>query len=100
MLVSPVAVSVKPGNYPSKLYWSLLGIGIGVYILYRDVHGPSYAIVIVQWRKRSWAKGNQRRVAKGALIRRRKAEMKEEKPGTATRARGMMSLIRDKGLDR
>ena len=52
------------------------------------MHGPSYATVIVQWQKRSWVKGYQRRMAKGALIRRRKAEMKEEKPGTATRAEG------------
>ena len=27
-----------------------------------------YATVIVQWRKRSWVKGYQRRMAKGALI--------------------------------
>ena len=32
--------------------------------------------------------GYQRRMAKSALIRRRKAEMKEEKPDTATRAKG------------
>ena len=39
-----------------------------LYILYSDAHRPSYATVIVQWQKRSWVKGNQRRTAKGALI--------------------------------
>ena len=33
-------------------------------------------------------KGYQQRMAKGTLIRRCKAEMKEEKPVTATRAKG------------
>ena len=36
-------------------------------------------------------------MAKGALIRRRKAEMKEEKLDTATRAEG--NDVIDKGLD-
>ena len=30
---------------------------IELYILYKGVHGPSYATVIVQWQKRSWVKG-------------------------------------------
>ena len=86
-----MAVSYKPGKYPSKLDWSLLGHILGFYILYKGAHGPCYATVIVQWQKRSWVKGYQRRMAKGALIRRRKAEMKrrkEEKPNTATGAEG------------
>ena len=52
------------------MYW--------LYILYKGAHGPCYATVIVQWQKRSWVKGYQRRMAKGALIRRRKAEMKRK----------------------
>ena len=46
----------------------LPGHVIGLYILYKDAHGPSYATVIVQWQKRSWAKGGQRRMAKCVLI--------------------------------
>ena len=38
--------------------------------------------------KEELEKGFQRRMAKGALIRRRKAEMKDEKPDAASRAEG------------
>ena len=63
-----MAVSYKPGKYPSKLDWSLPGHVLGLYIQYTNVHGSCYATVIDQWQKRSWVKGYQRRMAKGALI--------------------------------
>ena len=78
---------IKPGKYPSKLDWSLPGDGIG-FIYVQGMRTDQAMLPLSSNGERGAGLRGTATNGKRCAYQGHKAEMKEEKPSTAARAKG------------